>query len=307
MGRQSSSDPLPFIQLDRSVEPIAAMLAGHLKVSHQHAIGSLYGFWKLCAEPRELERIVERAGGGTPSLELDAHDIALRFELASGARVEPVVLARLGLLEPLEGTQFRVRGMSRYLDAIAARSRARKAAAAGGKARAQAPRAADGSFLPLDASAGESAGDGWMKSETAGESAGESAGLSQPKPSPRGQRSEDRDKETTMSSLPLDLSAPVTVRPEQLEDKLTDAEFQVFEHWRVTLKHQRAKATPERKRLIAKALKAYTVEELQQAITGVTRSPHHMGQNDRHTRYDDLELILRDAKHIEGFIRLGAT
>ena len=29
-----------------------------------------------------------------------------------------------------------------------------------------------------------------------------------------------------------------------------------------------------------------------------------MGQNDRGTRYDDLELILRDAKHIEGFLRL---
>lgn len=97
---------------------------------------------------------------------------------------------------------------------------------------------------------------------------------------------------------------PTPEPPKALEDKLTDAEFQVFEHWRQTLNHPKAKATPERKRIIARALKAYSVEECQRAITGCSRSPHHMGQNDRGTRYDDLELILRDAKHIEGFLRL---
>lgn len=102
---------------------------------------------------------------------------------------------------------------------------------------------------------------------------------------------------TTMSGKP-DVS-------EDLESKLTDSEFQVFEHWRTTRSHQRAKASPERKRLIAKALKTYTVEDLQRAIDGVSKSPHHMGQNDRHTVYDDIELILRDAKRIEGFMALA--
>lgn len=89
-----------------------------------------------------------------------------------------------------------------------------------------------------------------------------------------------------------------------LESKLTDDEFQVFEHWR-TMRRPRAKATPERKRLIAKALKVYTVADLQRAIDGVGRSPHHMGQNDRNTVYDDIELVLRDAKHIENFMALA--
>lgn len=97
---------------------------------------------------------------------------------------------------------------------------------------------------------------------------------------------------------------PTPQQSQALEDKLTDEEFQVFEHWRQTLRHPKAKATPERKRIIAKALKTYTVEECQRAITGCSWSPHHMGQNDRNTRYDDLELILRDAKHLEGFMRL---
>lgn len=94
-------------------------------------------------------------------------------------------------------------------------------------------------------------------------------------------------------------------RPLDLEAKLTDDEFQIFEHWRVTLGHPKAKATPERKRLIAKWLKVYRLEELQAAITGCSRSPHHMGENDRHTRYDDLGLILRDAAHIERFVALA--
>lgn len=98
---------------------------------------------------------------------------------------------------------------------------------------------------------------------------------------------------------------PSPVPAEALEDRLTDAEFQVFEHWRQTLRHPKAKATPERKRLLAKALRTYTVEDLQKAITGCSRSPHHMGENDRRTVYDDLELIIRDAKHVESFMRLA--
>lgn len=93
--------------------------------------------------------------------------------------------------------------------------------------------------------------------------------------------------------------------PVALEDKLTDDEFSVFEHWRVVLNHPRAKPTPERKRLIGKWLKIYTLFELQAAITGCSRSPYHMGENDRHTKYDDLELILRDAQHIERFLALA--
>lgn len=111
--------------------------------------------------------------------------------------------------------------------------------------------------------------------------------------------------ETTLSSE-LDLGVPELPKPAPaLEDRLTDDEFQVFEHWRVVCRHPKAKATPERKRLLAKALRVYSVHELQLAVSGVLKSPHHMGQNDRHTVYDDLSLILRDAKHIEMFQRLA--
>lgn len=156
MSRQDNSDPLPFVQVDRAVEPSATLLAGHMKVTSQHALGSLIGFWKLCGDPRELERIVEKTPKGKePAVVLSAEDVALRFQLASDHRVEPLVLARLGILEEVpEG--FRVRGMSRFFDTIEARLQARRVAVAGGKASAAARKAANGTAQPRSASGSES-------------------------------------------------------------------------------------------------------------------------------------------------------
>lgn len=110
-------------------------------------------------------------------------------------------------------------------------------------------------------------------------------------------------KEEALSST-LDLgptSTPTETVVKKLHGDLTDDEWDVFEHWRVTLDHPKAVPTKERKRLIAKWLPIYGRMRLRAAIDGCSRSAHHMGQNDRHTRYDSLELILRDAKHIEFF------
>lgn len=159
MSRQASSDPLPYSQVDRSVKPKAALLAGKMKVSNQHALGSLVEFWDLCGEPRVLERVVlETPAGVDPALVLSRDDVELRFEVASGQHVEVGVLVVVGLLEPVkEG--FRVRGMSRYFDPVQARLRARGAASAGGKSRmAKAQRGADGRLIGAGGSAGDLAG-----------------------------------------------------------------------------------------------------------------------------------------------------
>ena len=73
----------------------------------------------------------------------------------------------------------------------------------------------------------------------------------------------------------------------------------VFEHWRATHNHPTAKLDEKRRTLIRKALSAYSEADLCQAITGYKASPHHQGQNDRATVYDAIELLLRDAKHID--------
>ena len=82
---------------------------------------------------------------------------------------------------------------------------------------------------------------------------------------------------------------------------LTQDERDVFEHWRQACKHARAKLDPKRLRVVQERLKDYSVAELQRAIDGCARSAWHQGANDKHRRYDELELILRDARHVEEF------
>jgi hypothetical protein len=73
----------------------------------------------------------------------------------------------------------------------------------------------------------------------------------------------------------------------------------VFEHWRTEFRHPKASLDPKRRRAIQRALEAYDEASLRTAISGYRLSPHHMGQNDQRTVYDDISLFLRDAEHIE--------
>lgn len=83
----------------------------------------------------------------------------------------------------------------------------------------------------------------------------------------------------------------------------SDNAYVIFSHWQSVMGHPRAKLDNNRKRKIIQALKlGYSVDELKQAIDGCAKTPYNIGDNDRHQRYDDIELILRDAAHIERFI-----
>jgi len=76
----------------------------------------------------------------------------------------------------------------------------------------------------------------------------------------------------------------------------------IFIYWQEVHKHKRAKLDTNRQKKIAARLKdGYTEEEIKDAIDGCKLSPHHMGKNDSGTVYDDIELICRDAKHIDLF------
>ncbi len=88
--------------------------------------------------------------------------------------------------------------------------------------------------------------------------------------------------------------------------KKLDAEEvkEIFEFWQQTLNHPRASLDKKRKGKITMALTHKTKEELKQAVLGCSMSPHHMGDNTQGTLYDDIELIMRDASHIERFIKI---
>jgi hypothetical protein len=48
-------------------------------------------------------------------------------------------------------------------------------------------------------------------------------------------------------------------------------------------------------------LKNYPVGDLVDAVKGWRHSPHHRGENDRGTVYNDIELLLKNARNIEKF------
>ena len=59
--------------------------------------------------------------------------------------------------------------------------------------------------------------------------------------------------------------------------------------------------TAPRRKLITSRLKDYPAADLVDAVKGWRHSPHNRGENDRGRPFCDLELLLRDAGHIETF------
>jgi hypothetical protein len=81
----------------------------------------------------------------------------------------------------------------------------------------------------------------------------------------------------------------------------------VFTYWQETMNHPRARLDGKREKKIKDLLKiGYTVEDLKTAIDGCKASPFHQGQNDRKTVFDDIELICRDASHVDRFIKTAS-
>jgi hypothetical protein len=79
----------------------------------------------------------------------------------------------------------------------------------------------------------------------------------------------------------------------------------IFEAWREATDHPRAKLDKARRAKIEARLKdGYSRDELIVAVRGIARSEFHMGENDRHQRYDDITIALRDAAHVEKFANL---
>ncbi len=77
---------------------------------------------------------------------------------------------------------------------------------------------------------------------------------------------------------------------------------QVFRAWVTsTGRSGRTVLDDKRQRLIVRALAAYELEDVLDAVDGWRFDAHHRGENDRGRPYNDLGLILRDPEHIERF------
>jgi hypothetical protein len=78
---------------------------------------------------------------------------------------------------------------------------------------------------------------------------------------------------------------------------------EVFTHWQQVMNHPHAKLDTKRRKVIMQALGlGYTADNLKLAIDGCSKTPFNAGQNDRGQRYDSINLIFRDADHIDQFI-----
>ena len=80
----------------------------------------------------------------------------------------------------------------------------------------------------------------------------------------------------------------------------------IFDHWRKVMGHEKSILDQKRTKLIKHALSlGYSVSDLCTAIDGCKLSPYHQGQNDTKSKYDGLDLILRDADKIDKFMAIA--
>ena len=77
----------------------------------------------------------------------------------------------------------------------------------------------------------------------------------------------------------------------------------VFLYWQERMVKPRAKLDSKREEKIRSRLNdGYSVQDLKDAVDGCRQSAWHQGQNDRKRKYDDIELICRDARRVDEFI-----
>lgn len=98
-------------------------------------------------------------------------------------------------------------------------------------------------------------------------------------------------------------AAPTDAEPKpKTKVNAKDAVQLVFDTWVESAgKKSTTKLSGVRRTKIVNALKEYPLEEVLQAVQGWKNIPHNRGENDQGTVYNDIELLLRDAPHIERF------
>lgn len=120
----------------------------------------------------------------------------------------------------------------------------------------------------------------------------------------------ERRRLSPVTSRDITRDNPVTSRiaeaeaEEKKKDMSSSSTEMIFDHWKVTFNHPKAVLDAKRKKVISNALKLFPVETICTALTGYKTSKWHMGENDRKTVFDAIDLLLRDARHIEAGFEL---
>lgn len=105
------------------------------------------------------------------------------------------------------------------------------------------------------------------------------------------------------SNTILDSNIVEQARPRA--DNISKSVLEIFEYWQKELNHPKAILDAKRKKAIqARLREGYSISRLKEAITGVKRSKFHMGDNDRNTVFDDIELICRSGASVDKFAEM---
>lgn len=96
---------------------------------------------------------------------------------------------------------------------------------------------------------------------------------------------------------PLSLSSPAA--PKNDRDEIAE----IFGYWQKRMDSPTSKLDDKRRKAIKKALAMkYSPADLCRAIRGCSLTPHNMGENDRHEKFNGIDLIFRNADQIDRFI-----
>jgi hypothetical protein len=126
------------------------------------------------------------------------------------------------------------------------------------------------------------------------------SGEGQPNPEPEPEPEPEPDTEPPNPlSGELELGIQDSPRPSPRD--------QVWAHWRKAMNSPRSVLDGKRAKRIDWALENYSLEECLRAIDGCAADPFSMGENDRGKRFNDVDVIFRDAVHVEQFRDLART
>jgi hypothetical protein len=121
-----------------------------------------------------------------------------------------------------------------------------------------------------------------------------------PAPAAEAQAATEKAAAWQLALAPEAIPQAATKRPaKRSATDATEDELQVFSTWQSKLDHPKAKLDTKRITKIRSALTSHGLDLCLKAIGGVASSPWH-----RENKQDDLELILRDASHIEKYAHL---
>lgn len=110
------------------------------------------------------------------------------------------------------------------------------------------------------------------------------------------------------SAQPLSLNTQSLKTSQELKTINNSPEQIIFKHWQEVMNHPRSVLSDKAEKLIKARMKeGFTLENIIDAINGCAKSPHNMGENERNTRYDGLDLILRDGENTNRFMGYNTT